>query len=91
MIVVLDDLLCTAHPIVQCYGGTAHKLLGHSTLFTSPENRTKLIACAGDEASQSVTQKLQNQTAKHANKTKMILIFLIVLEEMGFSIVPTIL
>ncbi|XP_077978822.1 E3 ubiquitin-protein ligase rfwd3.L-like [Glandiceps talaboti] len=44
---------CTCNEVQSFYGGSSMKLLTRSKLFPSPADHSKILACAGDEASLS--------------------------------------
>ena len=47
------------NPVTQCTGGRSQKLLNRSILFSNPDDANKLLACAGDESSNSVSYRVQ--------------------------------
>ncbi len=46
---------CTLNIVQTFYGGSIHKLLSRSRLVLHPDGNDRLLVCAGDEASQSVS------------------------------------
>jgi len=48
-----SDPLCV-NSVLQCYGGNRSRFLSRSSLFTCPDDASRLMVCSGDEASSSV-------------------------------------
>jgi E3 ubiquitin-protein ligase RFWD3 len=53
-----EESYCTSHDILSVNGGSTQTLLSRSCLARHPVEQDRLLVCAGDEASSTVSDSL---------------------------------